>query len=105
MRRGAEVSVDAVFLRELWRSSHTCSLKCVLKNVLELWTVKMSQRFIWSLTEELMLACESSCQQQRSYKDLKKKKSLTSLHELMRSDQDNGKKKPTENNQSTSIFS
>ena len=33
-----------------------------------------------------------------------KKKSLTSLHEYMLSDLDNGKKKPTENNQSTSIF-
>lgn len=34
----------------------------------------------------------------------KKKKSLASLHGFMLSDQDNGKKKPTENNQSSSIF-
>lgn len=76
MRQGAEVSVDAVSLRELWRSSHThtCCESVFQKMCWSFWTVEMSQRFIWSLTEELMLACESSCQRHTSPKGLQKKK-------------------------------
>lgn len=78
----------------------------VLEMRAELWTVTESRYFIWSLTVELMLACERSSQQEEKLlrRGGKKKKSLTLLHGFMLSDRDNGKKKPTENNQSMSIF-
>lgn len=91
---GAEIAVDGSFW-ENYVEAHTClfNYRCVLEYVLELWTVKMSWYFIKSLTDELMLACDSSWQQ--VYESEKK---------VMLSDIDNGKKKPTENNQSKSIF-
>lgn len=103
-----ETAVDWSFWGN-YGEAHTCLFKyrCVLEYLLELWTVKMYWYLIWSLTEELVLACENSCQHRKVLKTFiwqEKKKSLTSLHEFMLSDQDNGKKKPTENNQSASIF-
>lgn len=61
---GAEIAVDGSFW-ENYVEAHTClfNYRCVLEYVLELWTVKMSWYFIESLTDELMLACDSSWQQ------------------------------------------
>lgn len=106
MGRGAEI---AVFLRELWRSSHMLVCFEISAGALDgqnragTWSGVWWQNWCWPVRPH--------CQQTESSKDthlteeeVGKKKSLTSLHEFMLSDLDNGKKKPTENNQSTSIF-
>lgn len=92
--------------------AHTCL--CVLEYVLELWTVKIEPGLDLEFdgrTDAGLRGLMSTNRWNRKVlktliwqKKKRKKKSLTSLHEFMLSDLDNGKKKPTENNQSTSIF-
>lgn len=77
-----ETAVDWSFWGN-YGEAHTCLFKyrCVLEYLLELWTVKMYWYLIWSLTEELVLACENSCQHRKVLKTFiwqeKKKSDIT----------------------------
>lgn len=105
MRRGGD---SAAVGGQLCRGSHTMRVYvqvCVCVCVTLFAGVEKRQYSIWSLTKELTLDCESSCQLTgedtlltEGRRKKKKKEKKTSLHEFTLSDRDNGKKKPTENN-------